>query len=305
MSLDQIKSILESHLHADGLMETGMEGVRLFRATESVPCVPAVYEPCVVAVASGSKEVVLDGVGQVYDNARYLCCPMSMPLRAGTPAASKNNPLLGIYIALDPRRMTDLAIALENAPAAARAPLSGGQGIALADWDAGFTEAILRLLQLLDSEADMAALADARLREVYYAILKGDAGLAMRQAFGVGNAIARSIAHVSARLDAPVSIDDMARRAGMSRAVFHRKFKAATALSPIQFVKSMRLNTAAMRIASGVSVNEAALAVGYASASQFSREFRRTYGQSPRQWGQSHAAMEVSPVPPQSAPHGP
>jgi len=79
---------------------------------------------------------------------------------------------------------------------------------------------------------------------------------------------------------------------GMSRAAFHRKFKRATTLAPIQFVKSMRLNRAAMKIAVGVSVSEAALSVGYVSTSQFSREFKRMYGQSPRHWGDAqHLAL--------------
>lgn len=81
-----------------------------------------------------------------------------------------------------------------------------------------------------------------------------------------------------------MTIDDMADQSGMSRAVFHRKFKQATNMSPIQFVKSMRLNNAAMKIAEGTNVNVAAMDVGYASSSQFSREFKRMYGQSPREW---------------------
>ena len=80
----------------------------------------------------------------------------------------------------------------------------------------------------------------------------------------------------------------MATRAHMSRAVFHRKFKQATTMSPIQFVKSMRLNNAAMKIAGGMNVNEAALDVGYVSPSQFSREFKRMYGQPPRVWSNAH-----------------
>jgi AraC-like DNA-binding protein len=79
----------------------------------------------------------------------------------------------------------------------------------------------------------------------------------------------------------------------MSRAVLHRKFKQATSLSPIQFVKSMRLNSGAMKIATGMNVNEAAMEVGYVSSSQFSREFKRMYGQSPRQWCQSNPAYAV------------
>ena len=78
----------------------------------------------------------------------------------------------------------------------------------------------------------------------------------------------------------------------MSRAAFHRKFKQATAMSPIQFVKSMRLNNAAMKIAAGMNVSEAAMGVGYVSPSQFSREFKRMYGQSPRQWSDTQKILE-------------
>ncbi|MBY8974465.1 AraC family transcriptional regulator [Rhodobacteraceae bacterium NNCM2] len=286
MYKQQIKHFVESRIHEDGLAETGVKGVKLFRATTPIPCAPAVYEPSVVAIVSGSKEAVLDGERFVYDNSRYLCCPITMPVKAGTPAASPESPLYGIYVSLDPRVMTELAMEMENAGGGIPMAKSGlrTQGVRLACWDEAFSDALLRLLQLGNSLTDAAALGEARLREFYYAVLKGEAGVAARQAFGVGNAIARSIAYVSSNLDAPISIDDMATRAGMSRAVFHRKFKQATTMSPIQFVKSMRLNSAAMKIAGGMTVNEAAMDVGYISASQFSREFKRMYGQSPRQW---------------------
>lgn len=290
---DQIRQFIEARIRDDGLMETGVPGVRLFRATQAVPCVPAVYEPSVVAIASGTKEAVLGGARYVYDNSQYLCCPTSMPVKAGTPAASAQNPLYGVYITLDPRMMGEVAIEMENAGGAGLGALDGGgagagQGIGLAHWDAGFGDALMRLLHLADSETDAAVLGGARLRELYYAILRGEAGGFARQAFGVGNAISRSIAHLASNLDAPISIADLAIRAGMSRAVFHRRFKAATTMSPIQFVKAMRLNSAAMKIAGGMTVNEAALGVGYVSPSQFSREFKRMYGQSPRHWSHAH-----------------
>ena len=268
------------------MTDTGISGVQLFRATQAIPCVPAVYEPSVVAIVCGEKEAVLDGARYVYDNSQYLCCPMSMPVKAGTPTASPENPLYGVYISLDPRVMTELAIEMDNAGSPTMATNGGPvvQAIRLANWDQAFSDALLRLLQLGDNETDIAVLGHSRLRELYYAILKGEAGHFARQAFGVGNAIARSIAHVASNLNEPMSIDEMAARAGMSRAVFHRKFKQATTMSPIQFVKTMRLNSAAMKIAGGTTVNVAAMDVGYVSPSQFSREFKRVYGQSPRQW---------------------
>lgn len=289
MSKDQIKKLIEAGTREEGMTETGVKGVQLFRVTESVRCAPAVYEPSVIAIVGGAKEAILDGQRHVYDSNQYMCCPISMPVEAGTPTASPETPLLGVYISLDTRVMTELAIEMERAAGAIRKPGSGTlpQGFALARWDDAFTEALLRLLQLGRSPADTALLGAGRLREVYYAILKGEAGAAARRAYGVGNEIARSIDYLSSCLDQSVTIEDLAAQVGMSRAVFHRKFKQATTMSPIQFVKAMRLNTAAMKIAGGMNVSEAAMNVGYVSSSQFSREFKRMYGQSPRRWHHS------------------
>jgi len=289
MSKDQIKQIIEDRVRDDGMVETGVKGVQLFRVTDPVRCAPAVYEPSVIAIVSGAKEAILDGQRHGYDSNRYMCCPISMPVEAGTPTASPENPLLGVYISLDTRVMTELAIEMESTAGAIRKPKAGPlpQSLALARWDQAFTEALLRLLQLMDRPTDCTVLGDGRLRELYYAVLNGEAGASARRAFGVGNEIARSIRYLSSCLNETVTIDDMAAQVGMSRAVFHRKFKQATTMSPIQFVKSMRLNNAAMKIAGGMNISEAAMEVGYVSSSQFSREFKRMYGQSPRQWNHS------------------
>lgn len=297
MSKQQIRQIIDQMLPHAGMADIGVKGVQLFRVTEPMVCAPAVYEPTIVAIVSGAKEAILDGNRHVYDSDRYMCCPMSMPVEAGTPTASPDNPLLGVLIALDTRVMTELTIEMESAGGPARR--AGGDalpaGLALAQWDIVFTEALFRLVQLSNDPVDAAVLGQARLRELYYSVLKGEAGASARRAFGVGNEIARTIQFLSARLNEPVTIDDMAAYAGMSRAVFHRKFKQATTMSPIQFAKSMRLNHAAMKIAGGMNVSEAAWDVGYVSSSQFSREFKRLYGQSPKQWVQA-AQPPVGPV---------
>lgn len=289
MKKEQIKQLIENRISQDGMLETGVKGVQLFRVTKPIRCSPAVYEPTVIAIVNGAKEAILDGEKYVYDSSRYMCCSMSMPIEAGTPTASPDNPLLGVYISLDTSVMTTLAIEMESATGAIRKPKSSElpRGLALAQWDDTFTDALLRLLQLINSPEDTAILGTGRLRELYYAVLKGEAGDSARRAFGVGNEIARSIEYLSSRLSESVTIEDMAAQVGMSRAVLHRKFKQATRMTPIQFVKSMRLNNAAMKIAGGMNVNEAAMQVGYVSSSQFSREFKRMYGQSPRHWCQS------------------
>lgn len=300
MSKARLFQLIDERVSGDGMVETGVNGVQLFRVTQSMRCAPAVYDPVVVALVSGTKEAILDGRSYTYDADRYMCCTMSMPVEAGTPLASPDNPLLGVYISLDTKVMTELAIEMQNAAGAIRTPRGepSPKGMSLARWDEAFTDALLRLVQLTDRPTDAAVLGDGRLRELYYAVLNGEAGLSARRSFGVGNEIAKAIAYMSSRLDQTITIEDTAAQVGMSRAVFHRKFKDATSMSPIQFVKAMRLNGAAMKIAAGVTVSEAALGVGYASASQFGREFKRMYGQSPKQWsGTIQRPAETSSFP--------
>ena len=215
MTKDQIKDFLAARITRDGLTPTAVPGVQLFRATTSVPCAPAVYEPCVIAIVSGSKEAALDGARFVYDASQYLCCPMTLPVEAGTPTASPEHPLFGVYVSLDPRLMGELAREMDAAGGALRMPRGAPdvQGIKLAAWDTAFWDALVRLLQITEDPVDAAVLGEARLRELYYAVLKGEAGAFARQAFGASNAIARAISHVSDNLDAPMSIDDMAARA--------------------------------------------------------------------------------------------
>lgn len=293
MSKEQIKDLIERHVPEAGLVNTALKNVQIFRVTEAMPCVPAVYEPTVVAILSGTKEAVLDGVHHVYGDDKYLLCPMTLPVEAGTPLASEEDPLNGVVISLEPRIMRELTMEIETAVDHKRQPRDGTpSALALASWDRGFTLALLRLLELLDNPVDLAVLGKGRMRELCYAVLIGEAGAAARRAFGVGNEVGRTIDYLSNHLKEQVTIDDMADHVGMSRAVFHRRFKEATTMSPIQFVKSMRLNNAAMRIAEGKTVSEAAWDVGYQSASQFSREFKRMYGQSPREWSSIARASE-------------
>lgn len=289
MSKELIEHLIDVKVSESGLIETGIKGLQLFKITEPIRCAPAVYEPSVTAIVSGNKEAILDGDRHFYDKNKYICCTMSMPIEAGTPEASLDNPLLGVYISLDTRMMTELVLEMESTSGVNRLPNSTSypQGLSTSRWDEAFTDALYRLLLIEANTADLAILGRSRLRELYYTILKGESGNAFRRAFGVGNEIARSIEFLSSNLSSTITIEDMADQISMSRAVFHRKFKQATNMSPIQFVKSMRLNNAAMKIAEGTNVNVAAMEVGYVSSSQFSREFKRMYGQSPKQWSQA------------------
>lgn len=284
-----IKQLLQNKLIEDGMLETGIRGVHLFKVSEALHCAPAVYQPAIIVILNGTKEAILNGDSFKYDNQTYMCCTMNMPVEAGTPEASNEEPLLGVYITLDTKIMTELAIEIERNMRTSIQPSSSRQpkGIALSKWDEDFSDALLRLLQLNEDPSALPILSEGRLRELYYAVLKGEAGESVVQAFGIRNKISRAISYLSSHLDRNITIDELASYAGMSKSVFHQKFKEVTTMTPIQFVKTMRLNNAALKLASGMNVNETAMSVGYMSFSQFSREFKRMFGQSPKQWSTS------------------
>jgi AraC-like DNA-binding protein len=285
----KIKEIITIKAKKDEMIETGIKGVHLFSITEPIRCVPAIYNPAIIAIVNGSKEAILNGNTYVYDSSQYMCCTMTMPIEVGAPTSSIDNPLLGVYISLDTELITELTLKIETTTIGIKKHKNSPhpEGLSLSHWDNSFSEALLRLLQITNNPLDTTILGRSRLRELYYTILKGDSGDSIKRSFGIKNDISKTIKYLSSNLDKSITIDDMAKKASMSRAVFHRKFKEATTISPIQFLKSMRLNTAAMKIAGGLNINEAAMQVGYISSSQFSREFKRTYGQSPKQWSQS------------------
>lgn len=300
MSKEQIIALVEGLRVSDGtklngLVPTPIPGVSVFHVVDPVPCMPAVYQPCLVAVLSGTKEAVIGGKRHVYDSQQYLCCSLSIPVEVGAPSISASNPLIGVFVPLDQKVMMELALELrsksQNPEFTAGEAQIEAQGIALARWDLAFTDALTRLLELGSQPDDAATLGPGRLRELFYAVLKGGAGWSIGRSFGVEKDMARAIEFLSSNLQAPVSIEDLSDHMGMSRAVVHRKFKQATAMSPIQYMKSLRLAKAAKEIGAGMTVSQAADLVGYSSPSQFSREFKRAFGKSPKDWSRSNQSL--------------
>jgi len=287
-----LRDLVARHAGPDGVSETPIEGLQLFRINQPIERLPAVYPASVCCIVQGSKRAYLGGAAHTYDADHYLCATMSLPVEAEVPFATPDEPVLGLLLDLDTRATAETLVAYEAAarPHGTTSTKELPPGLVVAEVDDGFVGAVGRLLQLLDDPVALRVLANSRLRELLFTIIEGEAGPLVRRTFGGAHDITRVLTYLRENLSEPLSVDDLARRAGMSRAVFHRRFKAATSFSPLQFIKALRLSYAAMQIVGGKGVSQAADAVGYTSASQFSREFRRQFGKSPRQWTRTAAA---------------
>lgn len=285
MSNQHLRQLVQRLASDEGITETGIEGVQLYRICRALERTPSVFTPRVCFNVQGSKRVFLDGRTVTYDETQFVCGVFPIPVEADVPKATTRSPVLGVSFELDEQVLTEMVVALPSGEKEMRRKSrTTSQGLAGGKIDDALRTASARLLELVEKPSARKVLGQGRLKEVYYALLQSEAGGLLRQRFGTANEVVNAIAYIREHLAETLTVENLAERAVMSRASFHRGFKQTTGLSPLQFIKALRLNTAAMLIASGRRASEAAFEVGYSSPSQFSREFKRQYGRTPREW---------------------
>lgn len=240
-----------------------------------------IYEPSIVVIAQGRKIGYLGDKVYRYDAYNYLVLSVPLPFECETNATPEE-PLLGISIGVDVGTVSELLLEMDDNSALSNSVPRGIGSTLLTD---DMVDAITRLLQTLSSPLEARILGPQIVREIIYRVLLGEQGGALR-ALAVRHSRFGQIAKVLKRMHtdfgSELDISTLADEAGMSVSSFHSNFKAVTAVSPLQYLKSIRLHKArVLLVQDGVSASNAASSVGYESASQFSREFKRYFGCNP------------------------
>jgi AraC-like DNA-binding protein len=278
----RMTDLLRSLAIRDGNHPTSLEGVRLMRVSHPIPRMPVLYEPGIVIVGQGRKRGFLGDLVYTYDAHNYLVLSVPLPFECETEA-SPEEPMLAVSIRVDLGVLAELLMKMDG-PRDAPAPAMPS-GIYATQLDARLSEAAVRLLECLSDPADMRILGPQIIREITYRVLCGEQGGALRAAaalhsrFGQVN---RALQRIHAEYHRDLNVEDLAGTAGMSPSAFHQNFKSVTSTSPLQYLKTIRLHKARMlMVYEGLRAGVAAERVGYESASQFSREFKRLFGMSP------------------------
>lgn len=274
-----------------GTAEEVMPGLHLYHHAERGGRMHGVIEPSLCVIAQGSKEVWLGEERYRYDRDKYLLVSMQLPLVSQVTEASAERPYLGFRLELDPALIASVMIeAGEVAPRGGDSVL----GLTVSALEPELSDAILRLVRLLDSPLECRVLAPLVKREIVFRLLVGQQGARLRQAAvlaGQAHRIARAVDRLTADFDKPLRVEDLARDLGMSVSGFHHHFKAVTAMSPLQYQKQIRLQEARrLMLSDGLDAASAGYRVGYDNPSHFSREYKRHFGQPPiRDIGQLQA----------------
>ncbi len=267
----------------EGLHLCSISGVGLLRFESPSRPTPSVYEPSLCIVVQGRKIARLADATYTYDPLNYLVVSMTLPMVGQIIEATPEKPYLCLRINVD----TALIGELQQQVPAPEPATSPARAVYLARTSAPLLDAVLRLVRLLDTPEEAAILAPLALREIHYRVLTGELGHQLRELCvrdSQSQRISRAIELLKTRYAEPMRIEALAEAAHMSTSSLHHRFKAVTAMSPLQFQKQLRLQEARrLMLMEDLEAAAAAHRVGYESPSQFTREYRRLFGAPPRQ----------------------
>jgi len=273
---------IAAHAPKEGAHATLIPGLTLFRRTAPSPCYPATYEPSFTVFVQGRKRINLGGTTYLCDESTFLLSSLDVPVVSQIVAASEEVPLLSMLLKLDMAMVRGI-LSQEEFQLPEGSPQ--GCGIAIGRTTVDLLKPCSRLLDLLDASEDIPFLSNLIQREIVYRLLRGPQGERLRAIATLGDQsqrTAKAVAWLRANYAKPLRLAELAEVARMGMSTLHHRFRALTAMSPLQYQKRLRLQAARERmLIEGLDAASAAFDVGYESASQFNREYKRFFGEPP------------------------
>jgi AraC-like DNA-binding protein len=280
MSGDQseLRTILRRLCPHEGVAETAMEGLVLARSERPLARTPLVYKPSLCVVVQGRKVAWCGDTPHTYDPFNHMVVALPLPLEAEILVT----PFLAFALELDLSVTAQLLLEMEDEPVQEDAP---SQALWVAPLGRDLQHACLRLFRVLDDSTALRLLGPGIVREIHFYLLRGEhrsslRAVALRDA-GVQR-MAGVVRYIHENYTHPLDVNTLARHVGLGSSTLHHAFKRTVGMSPMQYLKKIRLHQARlMMVSGGLNVGEAAYKVGYGSPSQFSREFKRLFGTPP------------------------
>jgi AraC-like DNA-binding protein len=278
---EELAGRLDRAMPRDGQAEPQV-GIILNRASKPSKPLHGFLEPSFCVIAQGRKEILFGEDRLRYNPAHYLITTVGIPGIGQIVEASPEHPYLAFRMVLDPSIVTSAML-----DSGLVQPRGGGAEKAadVSPLDASLLDATLRLVRLLDTPSEYRTIAPLVTREIVYRLLSGNQAGRMRHIATFGghaHRMARAVKRLQENFTKPMRIEDMATEIGMSASAFHAHFKAVTAMSPLQFLKHLRLQEARrLMLNENLDAGEAGYRVGYEDQSHFSREYKRHFGEPP------------------------
>ncbi len=281
-AIGRLATMIDQLCPREGSHGTLIDGLYLTRSsTVDVPR-QSLERAVFCVVAQGSKCTLLHEQRFAYDPNHYLLVSLDLPLVGQIERATPAEPFLGLSLVLDFQEIGSLLREVDRTPERADA---FEPGIMVGQLNEDLLDAVIRLTDLLRKPEQIPVLAALYQREIYYKLLLSEqGGLLSRMVVDSRKVqrVAAGLAWLRRNVARPIRMEELAREMGMSPSAMHSWFRSVTSMSPLQYQKRLRLQEARrMLLAEAVDAGTASRRVGYESASQFSREYRRLFGAPP------------------------
>jgi AraC-like DNA-binding protein len=278
----QLIQTIEHWTQEENHFETPIAGLSLYRWDIPTPPSSHILDASLCLIAQGKKQVILGEEVYTYDSNHFLFTAIDLPIITQIIEASPEQPYLGVILRLDPYMLAQLIL---EAQIPFKHSTNEKKGVAVGAVSAELNDAFIRLLKLLDKPNDILILSPLIIKEIFYHLLMGPQGEGLKLIAATGTTehrIVKAIEWLRVNFSKSFSIEELARKTGMSVSSFHHHFRDITSMSPLQYQKKIRLNEARrLLMTKGHDISSASLQVGYESLSQFSREYKRLFGISP------------------------
>jgi AraC-like DNA-binding protein len=282
-------SLVSELAQSDGDYTTQIPTLMLYRRSTVTAPMPCIYGLGLGLAVQGGKRVTLNDEIFNYGSGQSLITSVDLPVVSYVTKASITEPYLGLRLDLDAKVITKIATEMDVAP---RNKATSTKGMAVVQLDDGLIDAITRLVRLLNEPPLIPLIAPLIEQEIVIRLLNGEHGPALRYLMTSGSPsqqIAKVLTWLKLHYTESISMDDLALKAHMSPSTFRQHFRAITGMSPLQYLKNLRLQDARQwMLNEDIDANSAAVRVGYESASQFNREYTRLFGAPP---GRDHTLI--------------
>ncbi|WP_298959543.1 AraC family transcriptional regulator [uncultured Roseibium sp.] len=268
---------------ADGEpFDIGIPGVTLVRQRHKTHVYPVVFHPIFCLVLQGAKQTYVGGRTVSFASGQSLIVGLDLPAESRVIEASSQKPYVALALDLDMVLLRELSGEINLLEQGNEKTVAVTSGKA----DGAIVDAMRRLFELTEMPEATAVLEPLIKREVHFWLLKAAHCAILRQLVRRDSRAARistAIARIKREFATALRVEDLAQDAAMSVSAFHAAFKDITGTTPLQFQKMLRLMEARRLLQNEkLPVSNTAFQVGYESPTQFSREYSRQFGQTPR-----------------------
>jgi AraC-like DNA-binding protein len=277
----ELRTLLLAHARHDG--HTPLEPLCVYRFSRATTFTKApAFGITVGVVVQGSKQVRIGGETLHLDASRLLVITRDLDFEVAASLASTGRPYLGVSLCFSPELVAKALMRMAEAGAKSTGDTMPAFVTAT---DRDVLRALCRIVRAIGDPLDKQVLVPLAIEEILLRLLRTDAAAAVRAAVGSAPDAARildAMRVIRAESEGDLSVPVLARRVGMSPSHFAHRFRAVARTSPMRYVRDVRLERAKSLLAEpGSRAGEIATRVGFASASHFTREFKRRYGVPP------------------------